>query len=266
MKKFVGIGMLAAVLASVAGFSVAEVGEYLQVARDRAASTVKDAIPLDVEIDRMQVLLQKLDAQVGHQKYAIARSKISLQDAEAEYARSDARCNHLLAEMGQLRDLNVSNLGSSCSAVTVSCRSVSQSDVRRALSYKLAAWKESTATRSAQEQAVQQQRQAYSQLEQQFAQWQSQRRLLSQRTETLKARLQTQQLASETDTSVFKSADLARATELADEIERELRVDEAQRALGNDPADSFLIPSDATELSNVEAEVDAILGNTVAAQ
>jgi hypothetical protein len=99
MKKFVGIGALVAVVVSIAGLSFAEVGEYLQVARDRAASTVKDSIPLDVEIDRMQVLIRKLDQQVDHQKYAVARSEIVLQDAQAEYVRSDARCQHLLAEM-----------------------------------------------------------------------------------------------------------------------------------------------------------------------
>ena len=60
---------------------------------------MKDSIPLDVEIDRMQVLIRKLDQQVDHQKYAVARSGIVLQDAQAEYVRSDARCQHLLAEM-----------------------------------------------------------------------------------------------------------------------------------------------------------------------
>ena len=42
MKKFVGIGALVAVVVSIAGFSFAEVGEYLQVARDRAASTNRE--------------------------------------------------------------------------------------------------------------------------------------------------------------------------------------------------------------------------------
>ncbi|MEO2018586.1 MAG: hypothetical protein ABGZ53_29900 [Fuerstiella sp.] len=265
MKKLVGIGMLVALVASVAGFSVAEMGEYLQVARNRAASTVTDSIPLDVEMDRMQVLLKKLDAQVGHQKYAVATSKIALQDAEANYSRSEARCQNLVAEMEQLRGLNMQSSSSqSCGTITVSCRSVSQSDIRRALSYKLAAWKAASATCKAQEQSVQQQRMAYTRLEDQFGQWQSQRSLLAQRLETLKTRHQTQQLASETNTSIFNNADLARAIELADQIERELRIVEAQQALGSDPTDSLRTPSDSTELSSIEAEVDAILGQQLA--
>lgn len=264
MKKYVGIGALVAVVVSIAGFSFAEVGEYLQVARNRAVSTVKDSIPLDVEIDRMQVLIGKLDQQVDHQKYAVARSGIVLQDAQAEYVRSDARCQHLLAEMKQLRGLNVSQSTNQGSCHQVSYRNVSQTDVRRALTYKLAAYKESTATCKAHEQAMQQQRQAYGQLEQQFTQWQSQRRLLAQRMETLKARHQTQQLASQTSTSVFNNGDLARATELADQIERELRIVEAQQALGSDPVNSLLTTSNSAELSSIEAEVDAILGQQVA--
>jgi hypothetical protein len=69
-------------------------------------------------------------------------------------------------------------------------------------------------------------------------------------------------LASDTDTTVFNNADLARATELADQIERKLRIVEAQQALGKDAADSLLsngvIDSQAT---NVEAEVDRLLEN-----
>lgn len=105
---------------------------------------------------------------------------------------------------------------------------------------------------------LQQQQNAYAALERQFNDWQSQRQLL----DTLKARYQAQALASETDTTVFNNADLARATELADQIERELRIVEAQQALRSDPADS-LLSREATSTDDVEAEVDGILGDRV---
>ena len=264
-NKSVGIGVAAAAFLAIAGFSLAEFGEYLQVARNRVATTVRGEIPLSVEIDRMAVLLKKLDAQVHDQKYAVAKSRVALQDTEAEYQRSQGQCANLVSDMQQLRRLGSTETTSSCGTVTVGCRKVSSDDVQRALAYKLSSWKNASATAKAREEALQHQRAGFAKLEQQFTDWQSQRTLLSQRLDTLKARNQTQQLASETDTTVFNNADLARATELADQIERELRIVEAQQALGNDIADSVLgngnIDGQAT---NVEAEVDRLLENQLA--
>lgn len=108
MNKSVKIEVAIAGLFAVTGFSVAEVPEYLQVARNRASTAIRESIPLGVEIDRMEVLIGKLDQQVATQKYAVARSKITLQDAQAEYARRQSRCQHLLPEMKQLRGLETS--------------------------------------------------------------------------------------------------------------------------------------------------------------
>ena len=101
----------------------------------------------------MEVLLKKLDGQVSQQKYAVAKSKVALQDAEAEYQRAQAGCEGLLSDMQQLRRLNgaVSAAGrleacptveqASSLLITVGCQKVSASDVRRALAYKLTSWK-----------------------------------------------------------------------------------------------------------------------------
>ena len=193
-NKSIGIGVAVAAFLAVAGFSVAEVGEYLQVARSRVATTVRGEIPLSVEIDRMEVLLKKLDAQVHDQKYAVAKSRVALQDAEAEHQRSQGQCANLVSDMQQLRQLGSAETTSSCGTVTVGCRKVSSDDVRRALACKLTSWKNASSTAKAREEALQQQQIAFNKLEQQFTDWQSQRSLLSQRLETLKARHRTQQL------------------------------------------------------------------------
>lgn len=195
----------------------------------------------------------------------MAKSKIALHDAEVEYQRAQSGCEGLLSDMQQLRNLTMSQTTSSCRTITVGDQKVSAEDVRRALAHKLTSWKGAVETSKAREQALTQQQTAYAALERQFTDWQSQRQLLAQRLETLRARHQTQTLASETDTTVFNNADLARATELADRIERELRIVEAQQALGSDPAESLLGngPSDGT--AAVEAEVDRILGHQVTA-
>lgn len=265
MNKYAKIGMAVVGFLAVTGFSIAEVREYLQVARNRVTSTVRSEIPLSVEIDRMEVLLKKLDGQVSQQKYAVAKSRVALQDADAEYQRAQTGCEGLLSDMQQLRHLATSSLTSSCGTITVGCQKVSGEDVRRALTYKFTSWKEVSATAKAREQALKQQQLAFNALEKQFTDWQSQRTLLAQRLETLRIRHQTQKLASETETTVFNNADLARATDLADQIERELRIVEAQQALGSDPAESLLSNGESDNSAvNVESEVDRLLGSRLA--
>lgn len=154
MKKYATIGMAVVGFLAVSGFSIAEVREYLQVARNRATSAVRSEIPLSVEIDRMEVLLKKLDGQVSQQKYAVAKSRVALQDAEAEYQRAQAGCEGLLSDMQQLRNLSTSGSTSSCGTITVGCQKASSEDVRRALTYKLTSWKEVSATAKAREQAL----------------------------------------------------------------------------------------------------------------
>ena len=111
-KKHIGIGAAVATFLAMAGFSVAEVGEYLRVDHNRVVSTVRGEIPLSVEIDRMEVPLEKLDTQVNDQKYAVAKSQVALQDAETALQQSQLVNDRLVDDMQQLRNLNASGTSS----------------------------------------------------------------------------------------------------------------------------------------------------------
>ena len=53
-------------------------------------------------------------------------------------------------------------------------------------------------------------------------------------------------------------SDLARATRLAEEIEKEIRINEAQAALGTSPLDQVL-QEQVDDSADITAEVDAVL-------
>ncbi|MCG6155107.1 hypothetical protein [Rubinisphaera margarita] len=256
MKKIAGLGIGLAVLLAVAGFSFAELGEYSQVFRNRVNGAVHDRIPMSVDIDRMEVLIRKLDQQVESQKYLVAKANISLQDARMELQQKQSVSEGLLTEMRHLRGwLDTS----SYATIQVGCHEVGRDDISTALRHKLAAWKEATATAEACAETVAQHEQACDALNHQFTEWQSQRQLLTHRLEKLKAQYLTQQMKQES-TPALDQSDLARATELADSIEKELRVAEAQAALGTTPLDQILSDQLNANTEDVEAEVDAILG------
>ncbi|MEY2726431.1 MAG: hypothetical protein RLZZ458_2298 [Planctomycetota bacterium] len=240
-----------------AGITPTELSEYVSTASTMVEQRVEQTIPASVELQRLGVILKKLEQQVGSQKQAVATAKVDLEDAESEFQTQELACTRLKGEMQQLRQLTLSE-DPAC-LQTVGYRGVSQQDIRRALAARLQSWKQATERCSALQVALQQRRAAFERLEVQFGEWQSRRDLLAQRLETLKIRQQTQTLSADTDTALFDDADLARATELADAVDRDLRIAEARTAIGLDPLDVIAeIPASADNTA-LESEVDQIL-------
>ncbi len=240
-----------------AGISPTELAEYGSAVSVFVTKGVRDAIPESVELQRLGVILRKLEQQVGSQKQAVATAKVDLEDAESEFQMQELACTRLKGEMQQLRQLTQTS-DAAC-VRTVGYGGVSSQDIRQALAARLQSWKQATERCSALQVALQQRRTAFERLEEQFSEWQSKRELLAQRMETLKIRQQTQTLAADTDTATIDDADLARATELADAVDRDLRIAEARQAIGLDPLDIIAeIPASA-DSDSLESEVDRIL-------
>jgi len=240
-----------------AGITPTELSEYVRVASTMVTKGVEQTIPVSVELQRLGVILKKLEQQVGSQKQAVATAQVDLEDAESEFQTQELACTRLKGEMQQLRQLTQTE-DPACRQ-TVGYRGVSQQDIRQALAARLQSWKQATERSSALQVALQQRRAAFERLQEQFGEWQSRRDLLAQRLETLKIRQQTQTLSADSDTAVFDDADLARATELADAVDRDLRIAEARAAIGLDPLDVITELPSSEENEAVESEVDRIL-------
>lgn len=258
MNKFAKVFVVGAGLLGLSGFGIVEALEYAQVARNNVKEAVKDSIPLSVEIDRMQVILDKMDQQVGQQKYAAAKAQVALEDAEAAVGHSRHDCDSLLSDMKKLRMIQSSGTKTACGAIQVGAYKVSAEDVNQALSNKLAGWKAKSAALTEQEASLERQRSAYRTLATRFEDWSQKRQLLSHRVEALRARNTAQQAGSGAVDSSFDTTDLARAAQLADDIEHKLRIVEKQEALHTSPIDSLLGGS-TVESANVSAEVDSVL-------
>ena len=256
VRYAVGLIVCAGLLTSV-GLSPRVIGEYVGVIAKNAGEVIDSQIPQSAKIQRLELLLKKLQGQVTEQQHAVATAKVELEDAEAEFQTQQLACTRLRGELQQLRDLTKAD-GAACE-ITVGYRGISQQDIRRALAGRLDSWKQASERRDALGKALELRRVAYEKLEASFAEWQSQRELLAQRIETLKIRQQTQSLASATDTAVFDDADLARTVELADKVERELRIVEARQALGMDPVELLAADTAGEDFAGTEAEVDEIL-------
>ena len=233
------------------GYSARDMAEYAQVAQKRAAEAIREQIPVSVEIDRLEVVRGQLQQQLSQQNAQVAKAQVALEDAEAALVRDRDDAERCLSGLKKLRSL----LGTGCQPVKVGCQTVSPGEIRQGLSCKLASYEAKTASVAAREQAVTRQRHAYQSLATRYAEWNQQRELLGHRLEALRSRNAAQQLSTG-GAGVFDTKELARASQLADEIELKLRVAEKQQALGTDPLSQLLNVPGATE--NVEARVDRL--------
>lgn len=268
MNKVTVIGVSAAGILAVAGVKLTELGEYAVVARDRLAEVVSEKIPLSVEIDRMELLVRKLDDQVQSQAAHVADALVALENSETKLAETDNRCDNLLCELASLRDacdhptqyvmVKHTCLGSNEEATDVHT-------IKTALQAKANEWKLLRSERAARTSAVASQRDAASKLSQQFDEWKLQKEVLRQRVESLKARYAAQRLSSQSNTSTIDGADLRRSIELADEIEGVLRASELRDSLSSTGTTNTIMPIEKREivrsasLNGVLDDVDRIL-------
>lgn len=258
MSRKVVMGMVGIVgLLGAMGLSLTEALEYAQVAQANVANAVQSELPLSIEIDRMEVILGKLQQQLSGQNREVAKAQVALEDADAALERDRDQADALLREMQLLRVHQTSST-TSCGKVQIGCHTVTAADVRGALARKLASYESICTAVSQREQMVERQRQAYHVLATRFSDWNQERELLTHRLEALRSRHAAQQAATGQDITSFDSTDLARASQLAEEIEQKLRIAEKEQALGSAPLSHLLSPE--IEEADVEGRIDQLLG------
>ena len=256
MRKFTSISLAITFLAALACQCVPAVEEYGRVFLRRAHRTADERIPLSVKIERMELIKEKLDSQVKDQAEKVARAEIALQDAEEYLSASENRCNGILGDLSTLR----SACGKTKTYVTTSSRcgstkshSISRTQIVQALKQTAANWKIQKQALDARRTAVDAQRQAFEKLSDQFVRWKAQKDLLGHRIEMLKARHATQKLSDSADVTAIDGADLARAEQLADSIEKDLRIAEARDVIADESNSG---------LADTLREIDVIQENT----
>jgi len=257
MLKYAGVGMGVGVVLALLGVSLTDVTELATVAKNRTENLVNDAIPVSVKIDRMEVIRDKLDAQVRDQAMVVAKSKVAAEQSESDLRETSERRNQLVSDLRQLRNRPACAQGGDAMVVSL--------DVAKALNTKLAAYRNVDSVYEAKAKAVDAQRKAYDRLLQQFVEWQQKRELLGYQIETLRARYATQQLSESADSDVFADADFGRLNEIMEDVELIIRHQEVQRTLLVTPLELVeTTGSPSLDEARLLQEVDAVLGVNMA--
>lgn len=227
MKKPLTIILTICCLLGISGFSLAEMQEYIEVARGRISNLIRKEIPLDVEIDRLEVILKRTNEQVVRHQNQIARTGLIIEHADELMTREKNECNSLLVSMRTLRNMQ----GTSNYPVSGGCHSHSSQNVSTALAYKYQSYQFKKSSWESCKKLVEQQKVAYENYTREYSEWIQKRDLLIQKLETLKTRLAAYEAGQLNSESSLHASDLKRASELADEIERNLKVEEKKSQL-----------------------------------
>lgn len=250
--KLVGVGTVALV---VSGLGIRESWEYLQVAHGKVEQTIRDGIPVGAEIDRLNLLVDKLDNEIGSKKRDVARAAVALEDYEQKLVDLNQQLDSSKRHMTDLRTA----LESERPSLRFGCSVYSQVEVEQALRSKLNDFKAKSRICEQMERAVELHRTTYQQLSGRLAERQRERDLLAQKVQTLEAERQSLALSAQPDSPLLDSDTLARAKELADQIENRLRTERKLQQLDVNSIDSISQPTPQVEFSPVD-EFDRLFG------
>ncbi|QDV42232.1 Chromosome partition protein Smc [Stieleria neptunia] len=251
MRKLMSlVGCLSLVLLFT-GWSWEELSEYYQATREEIREASSESIPTEIELNRLQLLIQKLDTQAKEHKRVVARAKVDLEDAETLFADSQCKCRTLKQTIVHMRDqlpMFVST-GSGCGGTV-------DPAFKSRLEHLISAYKTHSGTMEAREKAVTAHREAVTDLVNRFDRWSLQRDTLKQQLDSLRARQAATQIAV-VDKASFDEDDLSRAVELESKLDRRIRIEEQVDAEFETWSNDVI--AEGPDLASIEIQIQSIL-------
>lgn len=257
MAKILILTVAGLVVLAVGTVGLPAAGELAQVYWNRGVAAVEAGIPLDVQIERLELLQPKVDHEASQCNHEVAKLQIDLEDAKSSLCADRTTVQSYKENIRRLRGLPVDEEG----MVTVGCQQVSYALVRNKMASQLGVCRVKAAELEAREKLVATLETACNNVEAKRSQWNSKREALKVTISGLRARQAALKASAATPPGEIDSEQLVRAQSLADKIERQLRVAERQQALdAGSAAVEALEGNSSAQLQDVEAEVDALLG------
>jgi hypothetical protein len=224
--------------------------EYLQAARAEASRTIERNIPLSLEIGRLRQLVGQFDDRIATDRRTLAEAELSLAEAKTDLQTRRSEQQVCLEKLRSLR-----TGGTRAAMTSTGCGRSRVVEPAAALRTWYTQYERAETALSARQTALESQQTSLDQLASRLEESTQERNLLVQRIAALESRSSAQDLGR----ALSAEGDdvLARAREIADRVERRLKVDERIDELAQ-PATRSTADSD----QEIERRVDALLGTT----
>lgn len=219
MYWWIGGGILAVVVSSL---GLATSWSYIKTAWLGVGQSIRDATPLAFDLQRLKVAIQDLEPEIRQNQKVIAQLEVEIEYQEKEVAKLKEEQEKALAEMRKLRDA----LGQNKSEFQFAGRSYTRPEVEQDLKRRMDIYQERDTELKAKEQLLQNRRQTLEAARKKAAEYRRQYDQLVAKAEALQAELKLLEAAQATSSATFNDSKLAEAKQLAQEIEKRIRVNQ----------------------------------------
>lgn len=218
------------VLAGVGAVVVSSLGiatswSYIKTLWRGVGQTIREVTPIAFDLERLNTELKDLEPEIRRNQAVVAQLEVELENLEAEIAQMEKEQEKLFAEMRTLREALEENRSEYQFASGTYTRSQVESDLAR----RLDQYQARQAALDGKKQLLVERRKNYEAAVRRVQQYRQQYDQLRIKAESLAAQLKTLEAAQAAGSVSIDQSRLARAKELAKEIETRIRV--AQRMM-----------------------------------
>lgn len=218
--------------------------------------TVKNAVPLDFEIDRARTLLKNLVPEIRTNMHLIAREEVEAQRLNQQIADLEARLDKERAEILRLKN----DLASGEEKFRYAGRTYTVPQVKADLCNRFERFKTNEATAASLREMHAARLRSLDGARHKLENMLAVKRQLEVDTEQLEARLKMVEAAQTTSTYNFDDSQLSRAKELITDLKT--RLDVAERLVGAETKFNDQIPLDAPARDNIVDEIGEYFSGT----
>lgn len=193
---------------------------YLKGGRKAVVDLVKDLTPIELDIKRLEAEIEALAPQIRAGRQVVAEMDVSLKQQREELEELRQTQEKARQEMQALREL----LNKEQDKYTIAGREYSRAEVEADLNRRLDRYEETEATIKTREALLAQQKESFATAQRKLRELASKKDQLVTRAEGLKQRLAAVRMSQRTSQVEVDQSALARAEELAKQIDRRLEV------------------------------------------
>ena len=223
MKLFslrnVALVSVAAVTLSYVSFSTA--GSYLRTATDGIARQVKEAVPLDFELRRLEKLTTEMIPEIQANQKVAAQLDVEIEYLQRELQELADESDESRQQMRRLRDSLACNPNQPCE---FGGRSYTAEAIAHDLERRLTAWKDLQLRREAKNRLLVTRQRTLDSAVAKIHACRHQHTLLTEKAETLRGELKLLELAQATGNVSFDDTRLQQAKTLSADLEKRIRV------------------------------------------
>lgn len=227
MKWLMRLGIGSVGVSALSWVAVATpISEYVQVGWNRVSKAVKEAAPIGVDLERLELMLQQYDQELEANGRRIVEAQLQLERFEQELEASRQRVERGRVELGSVRD------------TFASATPDDRESLRSKLTTLLESQRRAQESLASMESVAQRKRTAFQELVAAHDRQRDERIVLADRVETLRTEYETLRMAGELEESPLVESAGKRAHELfgelSDKIEVQRRMGEMRENLASD--------------------------------